>query len=737
VIKLIACIACCSILITAKAQFVIVSQKFATEDWVTSAPFTNTEVKAEWKNESVVILADKWQYYYNEPKDGIISYYITNRKRIKIQNEAGLKAYAEIKYGQYADRELKLIKPDGTVAKLNMDGEKAGGLTIVGKKVSYNMKYKIPELAVGDIIDYYLTEKFNFKKDDPAINRTVFASLKSEYPIAYQEYEFLLYKQFSFNFKSLNGAPGMQAKLHNYKGETIDKPEKAEYQQINFSASDIDKAVNIRFNNRLLTEPAFKFKVYHETDIKSRKPLQSERLRPRTDSPDNAEIAAYIFRSTTTKLHPSYYYGEMLGHIKSLSDVKLENRTTADLKKEVEAIFYSYRHFCYEKENRKLLAKYFNDFEASEAPGGYGNETFDNDNEHALHALIKVLDSREIKYEIIATVPRNIGTASTAVMDDEFELVLKINFKSDESWYISGVTRYSGLEYGNYQLEGTKGVLLDPSSTKKEIKFKEVTLPTSSFGQNSYKNSKTIEITDNMTVLNIESVHIYTGYSKIEASNKRLFISDYFHQDGRQFRSNHKETPATYNKQQYLEIQKVKADKKEPLRNKLYQQQLESQIENATIKNYDDVNVIKTGRAHETELHFQENYQVEGSLKQGGADFSLNLNHLIDKQIKLGAEEYERNIDAYFDYANTQEHDINIKIPDGYNIENLEPFNVKIDNAAGKFITSVFVANGKIFINCELIFKRNMVTKENWKMMTDVLDAAYQFSQQKIILKKQ
>ena len=110
---------------------------------------------------------------------------------------------------------------------------------------------------------------------------------------------------------------------------------------------------------------------------------------------------------------------------------------------------------------------------------------------------------------------------------------------------------------------------------------------------------------------------------------------------------------------------------------------------------------------------------------------------LISDQIELSEEEInERDRDAYINYEKTILNDINITLPAGLTAHGLDAFDYNVDNAAGTFKSSVAQDGNKLIVKTEKVYKKAYVPIAEWKGLTEMLEAAYQFTQQKAILKK-
>jgi len=62
--------------------------------------------------------------------------------------------------------------------------------------------------------------------------------------------------------------------------------------------------------------------------------------------------------------------------------------------------------------------------------------------------------------------------------------------------------------------------------------------------------------------------------------------------------------------------------------------------------------------------------------------------------------------------------------------------NKKIDNECASFTCVAKVENGNIVLEVKKIYKGKNFDVQKWPQLTAVLDAAYSFSQSKIVLKK-
>ena len=79
---------------------------------------------------------------------------------------------------------------------------------------------------------------------------------------------------------------------------------------------------------------------------------------------------------------------------------------------------------------------------------------------------------------------------------------------------------------------------------------------------------------------------------------------------------------------------------------------------------------------------------------------------------------------------------VEIDIPTGYEVQGLDKLNQKVENKFGGFTSTAKEENGKIIIETNKHYDVNFVPKDQWPALVSFLNAAYTFTEQKILLKK-
>ena len=79
---------------------------------------------------------------------------------------------------------------------------------------------------------------------------------------------------------------------------------------------------------------------------------------------------------------------------------------------------------------------------------------------------------------------------------------------------------------------------------------------------------------------------------------------------------------------------------------------------------------------------------------------------------------------------------MNFVIPDGYIVSGLDKLNKSVDNEAGSFESTAKVENNVLVITTLKKYKTNYQPNSNWNLVLEFIDAADQFTNEKILLKK-
>src|SRR5882724_3984383 len=176
------------------------------EGTVEEPEFKITKVPDNWAQESAVIIAQKIDYAYvrKTMTSGMtIKEYV--RKRIKLQDKNALEKFSEFYYATYGkktDVGYSIIKTSGKVVPVDLskgievdkDVDNVYRPIYLTRNTTF-YKIAIPDLEIGDIVDYYYSssEEVPLEKGQGEFTPYIF-SLAYSYPVFYQKFQFDLDK---------------------------------------------------------------------------------------------------------------------------------------------------------------------------------------------------------------------------------------------------------------------------------------------------------------------------------------------------------------------------------------------------------------------------------------------------------------------------------------------------------------------------------------------------------------
>jgi hypothetical protein len=261
--------------------------------------------------------------------------------------------------------------------------------------------------------------------------------------------------------------------------------------------------------------------------------------------------------------------------------------------------------------------------------------------------------------------------------------------------------------------------------------YYKANVPSTKYDENLQKLESDIVIPETLDMLQVERVSTYKGLEK----NANIVVAnldrEYLARDFKQYIINPKKDKGDHS---YIDPDKEERSKSqvEYLKKSIEAQGLE-------VNKYDSFQLLQDGRNDESPiLVYKEKFTLKKLLSKAGRNYLLDIGKLIGDQVKLEDKELKtRDNDIWISYAKTYTNNIIISLPKGYTAEGLQDLNYKIDNESGSFISSAKIEGNKIIVATEKIYKKDFDKKEMWSNYVAFLEAAYKFTQTKIVLKKQ
>lgn len=675
----------------------------------------------KWKNESAVIIYKNENYDFHKFGKNM-TYKSSIRKRIKLLDKAAVKDFSEFafkkqfkfKRGSFTGKQgrtivgVKIIKPNGDEIEIdtNKDAVKIDGKT----------KIAIENLEVNDIIDFYIYTIEPIKSYDAFGFKPVQITLSEEYPIIDFKLFFETENDFFINFNSYNGAPDLKkipTKKHSIRRYSLD-------------ASNINKYTSKRWLYPLVELPSYKFQVYFaktkelEDDAHAFLPKKENIIKKKVLIDDIKNYYDFVFshyRMTTRTTKPMRKY---------FKDKKFET----DYEKVI-ARYYYMRHFYYNQFKEDSYAWKASRFYVK-------RESVISKTKRRFYEHFKdFLKRHSIPYEMVLVKQRYDGNMDDLLLSNNVSVLLKV--KTEKPLYLDFYARHNTYNTLPYLIEGNTAYLL----TRKRQKIdsvKKITLPISSYLQNEHKKNISLHIDPNFSNISISILNQFKGHIKIKEQNNRLIFSDYLYDD-------HKK----YGSKPFFDLLKKSKKKKIDFKNKFnalkktlkekqkekFEKHIKTDFNFEDIENY-TYDIIKTGRySFDSYFSYTESFTVKNELiKKAGPNYIIEIGKLLTSQIDLTEKERHRKENIYMTYPRSYNHVITFNIPEGYTISGVDKLNKFVDNSTGAFISNAKIEGNTLIINTSKQYKNNYEPNSNWSLMVDFLDTAFQFTNEKILLKK-
>lgn len=674
--------------------------------WSDADPdFTVSNTPDKWKEESGVIIAQKTRFSFDKDASKLAVYEIT-RRRIKLNDRDAVNTYSYVYFRIGSSNDgagFKVIKPDGTVQDVSLRNAiyvedpstvpstfapyigKAN--TVYDKSKSRVIYYKlaIPGLDPGDIIDYgtifyddNTVKKMSFIEFDP-----IYYVCTREYPVMSQKFEIDTDDKSFVNSKSTMGAPEFK---ETGNGNT----------DYSWEDRNRDKLSDTRWVNSLVDLPMVKFQiVFSRVENKSDLFIGDKGELKQNISPD--ELARKM-NLQYGRLDGSYYFNMARAYLKQIG--------ASDLKEDdyIQKCYYILRHISYFKAN------------------GISSEVFAS-------CFTQCLDLRKIPYDLVVTTPNTLTKPENIIFRTEPEWMVRVKGK-----FVFNATPFSNPYDMKEEFLSTPAFIIslgkNPSATP-------VTINGSTADENVTTN--TIDATLDTATRAMQVIHqkAVTGLSKASYNTQALIYTTAFDDDYRSyggeddFRASLKGTIL----ESYEE--KLRERKKEDKVRKLEYMKKAFEDDYDNISKYSEFILNSDGRTwRKQELNYTSKFELSDMVKIAGKDLLVSVPALIGDQLFINSDERTREFNASMGNARSLRNVINFTIPEGYKAVGVSNLNMNLDNSVGTFAVMATVEGNKLNILVKKLYKQAVVKKEDWSKLVEMIDAAYNFTQKKILLKK-
>lgn len=683
------------------------------EMWVTpDKRFHTTDVPAKWKDKSAVIIAQLNRFEYRKPvMRNLLRYNDYSHIRVKLNDKNAITKYSEITFlsnrtdnseGEYIKVYVgfKVIKPDGK--EIIIDPSKAVKMEreYRGRAQSYN-KLAIPNLEPGDILDYYICEETTRANAnyihffDPVIY-----TLPQEYPVISHKLEFRAERKCYINLRSLNGAPELQLVVDEANDEKF----------YTLEGTNMEGVDNMRWLFPYRELPTIKFRAAYASG-KAMRTFDVLLGEP-------GEV-----KSSVTKQEIQDMMSTMLSTIYDIKFMtKYAKKQLKNVKDPFELATKAYYHYRNE---------IFNEMEANVVQGKSPWTSMPQ--VKFVDVFSTFLYSKKIPHDIVLGVPRNLSSLDNLLIENEIAWLIRVK-KGNEFLYFQAFDINTLPGTIEALLEGIDAYAADGLVSPKRWDLKKITLPSTTAKDNQTETQIQIDLSS-LDKAKLSLKRTLTG------SNK--FPDQYYYMDPFDLRAEEsekfemEEASSVYlGKKKYQAMKDAYLAKRMESRQENLKESLAQEF-NLKVDEVSNYKVEQSGRyAEAPAMVYSLDFTTDNLVYKAGPNYMIDIGKLIERQTKIESNELTRSNNIYYENPRSFRHTLEFTVPKGYQVQGLDKLNQKVVTKFGGFTSVAKEANGKVIVETHKHYDVNFAPGSEWKNIVSFLNAAYNFNEQKLLLKK-
>jgi hypothetical protein len=562
-------------------------------------------------------------------------------------------------------------------------------------------KIAIADLEEGDVIEYefknFNTQSYsfnpNYKEFDP-----VYYVCNREMPVARQIIEVVTQDdKYFIGYRSLKGAPDFT--------QTAGSGKKV-YRWVD---DNREKLVDTRYVNEFVEQPSIKFQViYARNSSKSFVWFKDEADMKRDLSSEDLADKVKMFWFNPSKLQTT---GDYTSGLRSSIDNTVSSIYKSLKKKGItDAAESDYVNKAYYSIRGQTLYSNWSDFAFAKVFSG-------------------LLEQKKIPHEVIVTTS-NLRTQLN-----------KVAFTQEIAWVI----RYKGKYFCNpnehlnpdeipVHLAGNSSIRFNYNDEKSSVAD---VIPLSDTSVNVLATQIEVKLDSGMVNLVIDKTVEAKGLVKDDIIDNIVALtpfmeSDYRNYDGTSMWEGLSDQAATKAMEEFTKEKKEWKEEKPKMMKELAESEYDAKVEK-----YDNFRLQQDGRnIRKKFIRYNEDFTLSGLTAVAGPDIVVSLPILIGSQPKIARDERSRTVPVNVLYPRKLLWHIVMAVPQGYTVKGLEALNKELTNACGGFSSKAVLEGSNLVIDVRKMYIAPQFETGKWPLVLQILDAAYDFSQAKIVLKK-
>jgi hypothetical protein len=676
--------------------------------------FEVVNIPAKWKKASAVIIAQQNSFEYKKPIIlNELHFNQYHHYRLKLNDKNAVNKYSEITFSSDEGRRFqvfvgfKIIKPDGKEIIVDPSTAVEMERSQNGKKESYK-KIAIPNLEAGDILDYYICEEKIIQTASRIYYfEPVLHLLPRNYPVVKQKLKFDVQRRCFISLRSLNGAPDLDLIIDEDNDE----------QHYYLEDADREAVPELRWFFPYRELPAIKFRAAYASGKAMR---QNDVLLG-----EPGEV-----KSSVTKKELSNYVAFLQTNI--YTDSKdMRKYVKKNSKKDATNFEIARLGYGYQRNNalnyEEIFAVGWDQTEYLQAQKDTPLQSYDR-----FSQFLAVLD---IPHDNVVVIPKNISSLDDLLLEHELKLLIRVK-DGDDYLYISPIDNHAIPGDIDGILDGADAYILDGLAKYKDWEPKRIKLPISDPRSNMEAGDITVKLGSEFDQVDLSVKRTVQGHLKPYHQYVLLDYYDYEDEERARYDMAESFKGTLWMKKKLVTLKESYLASRDKNRNELVKSFVEDEY-NFEIKDVTNFEIQQTGRFEETpEMIYSFDATSDKLISKVGPNYLLDLGQLIEKQVEIADDELERKHSVHFSYPRSYKYRITLDIPAGYKVQGLENFNFTVENKHGGFVSTAAIKGGKVIIETYKHYDTIEAPAKEWPQIVDFLNAAHNFTEQKLLLKK-
>ena len=714
--------------------------------WEWNKPeFAVRNIPAEYSNASKVVIARHIEINADSKKKakltmGGLGMYrqlmLTEiaREAVKINDKAALSDYSEIEFTQIEKRSgffidqttmvyigVRVIKGDGKVVEINADDI----VLTKDEKRQKEAKLAIPDLQVGDIVDYFLAKQKNMEQLTTNTISSYAFSLYDDVPVLHYSIHCEFGKKYAIEYRLYNGAPDFKNTTTDQDDNVLDLVKKniPAYAESNLWTSPYRQLPMIRMNVMVGYKGMFAGRLNAREPGKIYKDQNTAEF---VEDLKNGivEQRRYILKNVGTQYNMSFVVWDRFKDLK-------KNNKNRPLDSIMAEAYYLHRFSSFlDPYNFSKIETYI------DLPKSGVEE---NANIYRYGGLLKEID---VDNQLVSITSRS---------GPEFKDIMGVG---DINYMISaqgakpiffGVTDiFSPAFYVPYYFENTDKVITLDTKGPKNLNPKSfdqafTKIPASNADQNLHIEKLDVAISPDAGNVQVNRRTLLKGHYKSNVQKQLILYEDYYETERKNLglkKSMIEELQSEKRWKKFGEELKIAFDQARSKHKDAFVAEAKEWFEQEVI-DMADHKVEELGIRHTNpDFIYSSKFKMGGLVKKAGNNLILEVGKLQGSPLKINSDQRKRTLDVYMPFARSIQFDINIEIPDGYTVEGVDALNKKVENGTGSFIAEATTTGKMIIIKAKKSYTHAFEPAANWEKLLAVIDAANDWGNSKILLKK-